>query len=153
MTQDMKITTINPAMAFQKPLEDYIQYLEKMNLRSLPLLEKLAVPGVHYTHPLHDVRGRDAMMDIFRQRLNGERQKFTVTDHAWSRDGQTVYLRWQLRSLDNGAEDITNGVAEVLFTNDGQVMAHNDFADALYQLPPRPTIWSRLKKRYGGKRP
>lgn len=150
MVQEIRI---NPAMAFQKPLEDYIQYLEKMTLRSLPLLEKLAVPGVHYRNPLYDVRGRDAVMDVFRQRLNEGKQKFTVTDHAWGRDGQTVYLRWKLVILDEGAEDITHGMAEIFFANDGQVMVHNDYVDSVFHMPPKPTVWSWLKKRYSSERP
>ncbi len=150
MVQEIRI---NPAMAFQKPLEDYIQYLEKMNLRSLPLLEKLAVPGVHYRNPLYDVRGRDAVMDVFRRRLSEGKQKFTVTDHAWGHDGQTVYLRWKLVVQNDGDEDITNGMAEIFFANDGQVMAHNDYVDSVFHMPPKPTFWSWLKKRYSSERP
>lgn len=150
MTQEIRI---NPAMAFQKPLEDYIQYLEKMNLRALPLLEKLAVPGVHYRNPLHDVRGRDAVIDVFRQRLSEGRQKFTVIDHAWGHDGQTVYLRWKLVMLNTGEEDVTNGMAEIFFANDGQVMVHNDYVDSVFHLPPKPTFWSWLKKRYSSASP
>lgn len=150
MVQEIKI---NPAMALQKPLEDYIQYLEKMNLRSVPLLEKLAVPGVHYRNPVYDVRGRDAVMDVFRQRLSGGSHKFTVTDHAWGRDGQTVYLRWKRIAREGDDEDITNGMAEILFTNDGQVMAHNDYVDSVFYRPVRPTMWARLKKRYSSERP
>lgn len=153
MTQDIQIQKIHPAMAYQKPLEDYIEYLEKMNLRSLPLLEKLAVPGVQYINALHDVRGRDAVMEVFRARLHLGRQKFTVLHHAWAPDGQTVMLRWKLLMLEGQGDDITQGVAEVMFSNEGQVMSHHDFTDALYQLPPRPNFWTWLKKRYSSERP
>ena len=153
MTQDMKIQKINPAMAYQKPLEDYIQYLEKLNMRSLPLLEKLAVPGVRYVSALHEAIGRDAVMEVFRLRLEQGRQKFSVLQHSWSGDGQTVFLRWQWRVGEGDDMDITNGVAEVLFSNEGQVMSHHDFSDALYQLPPKPTLWTRLKRRYSSARP
>lgn len=135
-------------MAFQKPLEDYIQFLEKMNARSLPLLEKLAVPGVHYISALHDARGHDAVIEVFRARLHQGKQKFHVLHHVWAAEGQTVFLRWQLRVMEGDHVDITNGVAEIMFTHDGQVMSHHDFSDALYQLPPKPTVWTRLKKRY-----
>lgn len=150
MVQEIRI---NPAMAFQKPLEDYIQYLERMNQRTIRLLEKLAVPGIHYRNPLHDVRGHDAVMDIFRQRLNEGKQKFRVTDHAWGHDGQTVYLRWKLVMLAEGVEDVTNGMAEIFFTNDGQVMVHNDYVDSVFHMPPKPTLWTWLKKRYSSERP
>ena len=117
------------------------------------LLEKLAVPGVRYVSALHEAIGRDAVMEVFRLRLEQGRQKFSVLQHSWSGDGQTVFLRWQWRVGEGDDMDITNGVAEVLFSNEGQVMSHHDFSDALYQLPPKPTLWTRLKKRYSSARP
>lgn len=148
MTQERTITKINPAMALQKPLEDYIQYLEKMTSRSVPLLRNLAVPGMHYTDPLHDVRGIDDIVEIFQRRLTDVKSaKYRVSDYAWGKDGQTVYLRWTFICIKHDAEDITQGIAEVMFSNDDLVMSHTDYVCAVYDVPPPPTFWQRFRAR------
>lgn len=152
MTQEAVITRINPAMAFQKPLEDYINYLEKMTPRSVRLIEKLAMPWMQYQDPLHDVRGTDDIIRIFEQRLDGvQNAKWRVNDHAWGREGQMVYLRWTFTGSRAEGDFNINGVAEVLFSNDGLVMSHKDFVDTAYH-PPKPlTLWGRIKRRYSTK--
>ena len=149
MTQDTAITRINPALAFQKPLEDYIQYLEKMTVRSVRLLDKLALPWMHYTDPLHDERGTEHIIKIFESRLSDVRNpKYRIRDHAWGQDGQTVYLRWTFTCLRGETEDMTSGVAEIMFSNEGKIMSHKDFVDKVYHHPKPLTLWGRLKKRY-----
>lgn len=148
MTQDISITRINPALMLQKPLEDYIQYLEKMTPRSVPLLVKLAEPGMYYTDPLHDVRGIDDIIAIFRKRFTDVKSpKFRVKDHAWGKDDQTVYLRWTFSCLRGENEDITQGMAEVMFSKDGLVMSHTDYVCAIYEVPPPPSFLQRFRMR------
>ena len=148
MTQERAITRINPALALQKPLEDYIQYLEKMTSRSVPLLRKLAVPGMHYTDPLHDVRGIDDIVAIFQKRFTDVRSaKYRVSDYAWGKDGQTAYLRWTFTCLRETGEDVTQGMAEVMFSNEDLVMSHTDYVCAVYEIPPPLTLWQRFRER------
>jgi len=152
MTQDRVITKINPALAYQKPLDDYIHYLEKMTVRSVRLIEKLVVPWVHYTDPLHDVRGVEDVIRIYQARLNEvQGPKYRIKDHAWGQDGQTVYLRWTFTGKKGERDVVINGVAEVLFTNEGQIMSHKDFVDTAYHPPQPLSLWGRLKKRYSSK--
>ena len=148
MTQDATIMRINPALALQKPLEDYIQYLEKMTVRSAALLRKLAVPGMNYIDPLHDVRGIDNIVEIFQKRFTSvQSPKYRVQDYAWARDGQTVYLRWIFSCVRDGAEVITHGMSEVMFSNDDLVMAHTDYVCALYEVPERLTWLESFRAR------
>lgn len=148
MVQDQVITKINPALALQKPLEDYIQYLEKMTPRSAPLLRKMAVPGMHYNDPLHDVRGIDDIVEIFQKRFSAvQSPKYRVQDYAWARDSQTVYMRWTFSFLRDGEEVITQGMSEVMFSNDDLVMTHTDYVCALYAVPTPPTWLESFRAR------
>lgn len=137
MNQEAATIRINPAMALQKPLEDYIQYLEKMTTRSVRLLDKLAAPGMRYADSLYDVRGSDEIAGIFRRRLETVHSpKIRIRDHAWGQDGQTVYLRWTFSCRRDGVEDIRQGVSEIMFSKDGLVLAHMDYPDMYERLPP-----------------
>lgn len=148
MVQDTTIIRINPALALQKPLEDYIQYLEKMTTRSAPLLRKMAVPGMHYVDPLHDARGIDEIVEIFQKRFSSvQSPKYRVQDYAWARDSQTVYLRWTFSCLREGEEVIMQGMAEVMFSNDDLVMTHTDYVCALYAVPTPPNWLERFRAR------
>ncbi len=148
MTQDATITRINPALALQKPLEDYIQYLEKMTSRSVRLLEKMAVPGMRYSDTEHEVRGTDAITEIFSKRFTETQSlKFRVDDRAWGHRNQTAYLRWTMICVRHGVEDTTQGIAEVMFSNDGLVMSHTDYVGVLSRVAPvRSSFIDKLKK-------
>lgn len=147
-SQDMN----QPVMALQKALEDYIGYFEKLTPRSVRLLEKLAEPGMRFTDPFHDVHGVDAVEAVLEQRLRADGQtQFRVSDHAWGRDGYTVYLRWTRTSFVSGQEQRINGVSEVMFSPGGRVAAHIDHWDSGRQKDARRpfTGWllSRIQKK------
>ena len=151
MTQDATIMRINPALALQKPLENYIQYLEKMTSRSVRLLDKMAVPGMRYSDQQHDVRGTDAITEIFSRRFTDmSGMKFRVSDHAWGHRNQIVYLRWTATYVRDGVEDVTQGLAEVMFSNEGMVMSHADYMGALYRAEKAaPSFFDKIKKNLG----
>jgi|GEM_PF-1494629 hypothetical protein len=135
-------TIINPALALQKPLEEYIQYLEKMTARSIPLLEKLSVPGMHYSDTKRDVRGVDDIIALFRNRFSRVRElKITVRDMAWGREGQTAYLRWFSTYEIDGVTMNGQGMSAVMFSDDGKVMSHTDYGDpcpVAFTVDPKP---------------
>lgn len=115
-------------MKFQKPLEDYIQFYEKLTARSLPLIEGLVSPIVRIKTPEHDDRGSDAYRAQLEHFLayTGGAPKFKVTDRAWGQDGHTVYLRWECHFTRNGQPAHIDAVSEVTFDIDGKVISHID---------------------------
>lgn len=125
-------------MALQKPLEDYIQFLEKMSSRSLPLLHKLATPGMFFRDPLHEVRGVDEVIMIYEKRLAAVSvPRFKVKDFCWGREHPVAYLCWSYTGQRQGVDFIDQGISEVMFSHDGYIMAQTDYLG--YQARPEAT--------------
>lgn len=122
--------------AFKKPLDDYIEYFEKLNVRSIRLLEKLAEPGMRFKDPFNDVRGIDAVERILQHMFQTlHNPKFKVRDYAWGRwqkeaQGAIAYLRWDMTFEFKGQKHMIEGMSEVMFSKDGKVMSHIDHWDA-----------------------
>jgi steroid delta-isomerase len=140
--------TMNPAL--QRPLEDYIVYLEKLSPRMVPLLDKLAAPGMKYKNPFNDVTGADAVMRVFTKIFDVTgRPKYRVSDVAWGRDGHTAYLRWTFH-YDGGR--VIEGVAEVLFDANGKIMMHTDHWDAGSQVMTHISgaawVWGLIRRKF-----
>lgn len=134
-------TQINQAMALQKPLEDYVHFLERLNARSLKLLVNLAVPGMHYTDPFCDVHGVDEVIKAFDQRLQREGiVKTRVSDIAFGRHTAMIYLRWQSKVADIENEYI-EGMSEIMFSNDGLVMMHKDYYVPFLRVPKKKSLF------------
>ncbi|MEM7650766.1 MAG: nuclear transport factor 2 family protein [Pseudomonadota bacterium] len=123
----MNETPIN----FQRALDDYIQYFEKLNARSIRLIEKIAAPGIRFKDPFNDVQGVDAFERIFEHMFaNIDSPKFEVQDYAWGKEGHTAYLRWVLHYKLKGQSRRIDGMSEVMFSKDGKLMSHIDHWDA-----------------------
>lgn len=139
---------INTAMALQKPLEDYIHFLERMSTRSLPLLNKLATPGMRFHDPLHDVYGVDEVIAVFAKKLAGlTSPRLQVKDFCWGREQPVAYLRWDLIARKDGEDFLAQGIAEVMFSLDGYVMAHTDYLGTLVLPEPTPTLLQRVRRK------
>lgn len=126
---------------FQRQLEDYIAYLERLTPRSVRLLEKLAAPDMRLNDPFYQARGVDAVVAAYEKILaRTGRAKFSVTDRAWGRDGYTAYLRWDL-SFDRWT---LHGMAEIVFGPDGKIVQHTSHWDSgqlLARLPVVKWVW------------
>jgi steroid delta-isomerase len=127
---------------FQRPLEDYIAYLERLTPRSVRLLEKLAAPEMRFIDPFYDVRGVDAVVAAFEKICSQDSQlKFRITDRAWGRDGYTAYLRWSLTF----GERTIDGMAEIVFGPDGKIVQHTNHWDSggqvMARLPLLKWVW------------
>lgn len=118
-------------LQLQKPLDDYIEYFEKLSVRSVPTIEKLATPGVRFKDPFNDVMGVDAYQRVLTHMFeNLTNPKFKVKDWAWGRGDNTAYLRWTFTCVLSNKEHVIEGMSEVMFSDDGLVMSHIDHWDA-----------------------
>ncbi len=112
-------------------LQDYCEFYEKLNLRSVRLIEKLAEPGMHFKDPFNDVMGVDQVQKIFKHMFeNTQNAKFKVIDSAWGDKERTAYIRWNFGYEMKGRKYFVEGMSEVMFSRDAKVMSHIDYWDA-----------------------
>lgn len=109
---------------FQRQLEEYSAYHERLTARSVRLIEKLASPEMRFIDPHHDVRGIEAVEAVMTGMLGqGDRVSTRITDMAWGRDGYTAYLRWTRHF----PKHQMGGISEVVFGPDGLVVQHTEY--------------------------
>ncbi len=132
---------------FQKPLEEYISFFETLSPRSIPLIEKVVHPLVHFTDPFNDVRGSADMQAVFKKAFEDvENLKFKVFDHSWGQDEATAYLKWRCDFSRSGKADYIIGMSEVRFTEEGLVESHYDFWDSgLYVYEKVPVLRTLIR--------
>ena len=136
--------TENP-MKYQRALDDYIEYYQTLNPRSIRLIEKLAEPNMRFKDPFNDVQGIDAVERIFEHMFeNTKDPKFEVEDYAWGKDGRTAYLKWVFRYEFSGKARHIVGMSEVMFSNQSKVMSHIDHWDAGEQFYEHIPLLGRL---------
>ena len=123
---------------FQRQLEDYITYYERLNGRSVRLLEKMAAPEIRFIDPFHDVRGIEAMEAVLKNLFDRhiERSKFTVTNTGWGRDGYTAFLRWDFTFMPKGRNEewVIEGMSDIVFGPDGKIVQHHNHWDSGSQI-------------------
>jgi steroid delta-isomerase len=132
-------------------------FLETLRLDSIPRLEQLAAPDIHYHDPFVDARGRDNVKRVFAKMFEDiDEPRFTFTHCAC--DGDTCFLRWHFtcrpKSIRQGLPWICDGVTEVRFDAEGRVAAHFEHWDAgeqVYEkLPVLRAIIRLVKRRVSG---
>ncbi len=137
----------DPAMNFQKPLEELIGYYENLTPRSLRFIEKVADPRIAHSCPLGTSRGHDEMAAFWGTVLGkAPDARIRVTDHAWGRDGHTVYLRWECVFIRKGREVVLHGTSEAMFSPEGLVMSQTDYWDLTAALADVPLLGRALEK-------
>lgn len=128
---------IEPNLSLQKPLEDYVEYIEKMNVRSLPLLVDMAGVLFSFHDPYHSVSGVSAAQELLGRRFEiYPSSRYKVSDFSWGRRESTAYIYWSfLYNVEKrsfvGKKSLTpfsfSGISEIVFSTDGQVLSHCDF--------------------------
>lgn len=115
-----------------RTLLDYIEYFEKLNARSIRLIEKLVEPGIRFKDPFNDVMGVDAVERIFEHMFeNLEFPKFKVRDYSWSeREERMAYIRWSFSCKRKGHPYAIEGVSEIMFSKDAKILSHTDYWDS-----------------------
>lgn len=120
-----------------RQIEDYAAYWEKLNVRSVRLIEKYIADEYAYTDPFHDIRGVDAAEEIImRYYSRAVPPKIKVTNMAISKDGMTVFYRWEV-IMAGATIDRISGLSEVVFNTKGKVVSHYNFWDTGSQIAAR----------------
>lgn len=115
----------------QGTLDDYMLYFQKLNTRSIRLIEKMVEPGVQYKGPFDDVQGVEAFEMVLQKAsiLRGQ-SRLHIQDYAWGQAGNVAYVRWTLSYQILQKVRRIDGVSELMFSKRGKIMAHHDHWDA-----------------------
>jgi len=113
----------------QQACDNYRQFLETLTTETLPELPKFVSAQVHFRDPFNDVRGIDAMTEIFRHMFEAVGPvKFTVY-HAQA-TGKNAVMSWSFEGRLFGKPWVFDGTSVVTFGDDDLVAAHIDHWDA-----------------------
>jgi len=129
-------------LRLQKPLEEYVEFWEKMNKRSLALLPELVVPGFAFCDPYHNVSGVDAACSLLKHRFEVFKGgRYHVYDFMWGRRQLCAYVHWSFtfqprkkmfRPMPNDL--VIGGMSKIMFLDDGKVLSHEDFFAAHHAI-------------------
>ena len=123
-------------LSLQKPLEDYIEYIEKLNPRSIPLLEKICTPTLSFQDPYHNAGTLEDTTKILKRRFKiSPGGRYKVSDFTWGRRSATAYILWsysympkkRLLNRHKVENIIIEGTSEVMFSPDGMIFSHVEF--------------------------
>ena len=110
-------------------LAAYAICFEELTSDHLEALSPLLADDVRFRDPFSDVRGRQAVLGIFRHMFEAmEAPTFVVLDQAVGKEA--CYLKWRF----SGREIEITGMSEVVFDENGLVISHIDHWDAASQV-------------------
>lgn len=130
---------IEPDLQLQKPLEDFIEILEKLSPRTVDLLDPVCSITLSLEDPYHVVQGRELCKTLLCRRLKlHDDARIRVHDFAWGRRDASAYIRWSLlykpkKSLLKKRVDKDHsieGMSEVLFLPERTIGGITDFFSA-----------------------
>lgn len=109
--------------------QSYRRFLETLSPASLQRLPEFVHHDVHFRDPFNDVRGADAMAQVFRHMFdNVPGVAFSVQHLAI--DANVCLMSWRFTGTLFGQRWAFDGTSVVLFNNDGHVTSHTDYWDA-----------------------
>lgn len=122
---------IEANLKLQKNLEDYVEYLENISLRSTDLI----IPYMHdecvFTDPILTVHGAVRVSELFRTRIDlHQKARIKVRDFCWGRREQTACIVYDFTyevSVKRKEERKTLEVmSEMIFASDGKIMSFSE---------------------------
>ncbi len=127
---------IEPNLHLQKPLEDYVEYTEKLSLRSIALLDGMSEPSFSFQDPYYNVVGRIEAYLILEHRLKTYPNAiYKVSDFMWGRRQGVAYMFWSYRYLaqkklmerSEPEPLVMEGMSELKFLPNGKIYSCCEF--------------------------
>lgn len=128
---------IDPDLKLQKPLEDYMESLEKCTPRTVMLFENLVDIGFVFIDPYHRCVGSQAFQKLLVGRYElHQKPKYKIYDFIWGRREATAYIKWrysfELPASRFSRQEKSNrasieGMSELVFSGDLKLLSHTDF--------------------------
>lgn len=124
---------VNAHVATQRLIALY----EQLSPAHLPRLEAYYAPDAHFKDPFNDVRGVNAITQIFvHMFVTLEQPRFTVTHHIVQ--GDQAFLGWEfrfrVRRWRPQTEQCIRGATLLRFDAQGRVAMHRDYWDAAEEV-------------------
>ena len=119
---------------------------EQLRHDNLPALLALYGEQALFKDPFNEVRGHQAMENIFRHMFDSlQEPRFTVTQGASA--GDEGFLTWEFRFRRAGGEVLLiRGASHLRFAPDGLVQMHRDYWDAAEELYARLPVLGPLMR-------
>ena len=133
-------------MTVSDAFSHYRTYLETLTADQVQDLGNYVTEDVRFSDPFHDVIGVKEMSAIFTRLFDSVDQvAFTVLEHATD-NGNIYFFRWNLTGKLNGKDWRVEGLTQLTFSSDGQVLSHREFWDSASQFFERfPIIGPLLR--------
>lgn len=127
-----------------KPVEQYIDFIEKLSVRSVPLLARYAEHGVLFEDRDYSVRGLAEMGVVLEKRSSGRQPLvYKAKDYVVAGDSRTVFVEWSVRS---GSEECTC-MSKLMFSPAGKVFSHTEYWLDEIPAPKRSSVTRRFLRR------
>jgi len=129
----------------------YVAFFERLERGTLSDLDRLLAPDVHFKDPFNDVRGRDAVRNIFEHMFDtAEAPRFHIDD--WMYRDAAASIRWRFQCEVQNLSIAFAGMSYVRFNERGEVMEHIDYwdpAEGIYeQAPLLGWLMRALRRRF-----
>tara|TARA_R110002111_G_scaffold164536_1_gene230722 strand:- start:14 stop:529 length:516 start_codon:yes stop_codon:yes gene_type:complete len=139
--------------SFNRAIEEYRFFLERLSLRSLPTINKHVSPAASFRDPFFYDGDLDQRTELLRVLCNSATAlKFRVEEVLLSKEEHKVYFKWSLRLEKDMAP--LEGMSEITFDHSMMVFSQRDYWDSASTVWAANPIMRRLfnfgKKRLFG---
>jgi hypothetical protein len=116
-------------------VSDYTLYLERLSMRSVPLIERHVSTGAKFKDPFFVSGDLDQRKELLKILCNSASAlKLSVSEVLWSENDYKVFFKWSIR-LEKDMAGL-EGVSEILFDHNYLIVAQDDYWDSA------STIWA-----------
>jgi hypothetical protein len=139
--------------SFNRAIEEYKLFLERLSARSLPNINKHVSPAASFRDPFFYDGDLDQRTELLRVLCNSASSlKFRVQEVLLSKEERKVYFKWSLRLEKDMAP--LEGMSEITFDHSMMVLSQRDYWDSASTVWAANPIMRRLfnfgKKRLFG---
>jgi len=130
----------------QVAVENYINFLQRINTRNLRLIEKCSEINISFSDDKNYGYGHDAVQNIFLEKLeNFKNLKYKIKETIWAEDDLSIYLIGDIVWQNNLEKNESIGVIVNLgVSKEGRITSHHEYKDKIMEIPPEKTFWQRV---------
>tara|TARA_R110002126_G_scaffold13118_2_gene56378 strand:+ start:71731 stop:72255 length:525 start_codon:yes stop_codon:yes gene_type:complete len=131
----------------------YKLYLERLSMRSVPLIERHVSTGAKFKDPFFFNGDLDQRKELLKIMCNSASAlKLSVSEVLWSENDYKVFFKWSIR-LEKDMAGL-EGVSEILFDHNYMIVAQDDYWDSASTVwaasPLMRWLFNKGKKRMFG---
>lgn len=117
-------------------LQRYVDFYQTVDKGSTKDIVPFLSPDVYFKDPFNSVYGIENYLRILDKMFDDtDNPKFTILDYGFF-DSGVAYIKWEFHFYPKGKTKLWcfEGVSEVRFNAEGQIIAHIDYWDSSEQL-------------------